>query len=80
MTGTVAVIPWLPEPELLIAGNVAPPILASDAALVRIKIAVEIFRQQTAIALFGQRRTNMQPREPRSPSCDNAPFSPPHPE
>ena len=28
----VAVIPWLPEPELLIAGSVAPPMRASDAA------------------------------------------------
>ncbi len=67
--------PRLPEPELLIAGSVAPPIRASDAALVRITMDEEIFRQQTALALFFQRRANMQPHLPLKPSCDNAQFS-----
>lgn len=67
--------PRLPEPELLIAGSVAPPIRASDAALVRITMDEEIFRQQTARALFFQRRTNMQPQLPLKPSCDNAQFN-----
>ena len=35
MTGMLTVIPWFPLPELLIAGNVHPAILASDAAAVR---------------------------------------------
>ncbi len=74
--GTVAVIPAAGEPELLIV-NVASSILASDAALVRIKIAVEIFspadRDRTVLASV---EPDMQPPEPRSPSRDNAPFSP----
>ena len=34
MTGMLTVIPWFPLPELLIAGNVHPAILASEAAAV----------------------------------------------
>ncbi len=34
MTGIVTVMPWLPLPELLMAGSVQPAILASDAAAV----------------------------------------------
>ena len=30
-TGLVAQMPWLPEPELLITGIIAPPIRASQA-------------------------------------------------
>ena len=33
--GMVAAIPWFPEPELVMAGSVAPPMRASDAELVR---------------------------------------------
>ena len=40
LIGTVAVMPWLPEPELLMAGRVAPPMRASEAAAVRIRMAV----------------------------------------
>ena len=33
-TGMVAVIPWLPEPELVMAGSGAPPMRASEAPAV----------------------------------------------
>ena len=38
-TGMVATIPWLPEPELLIAGSVAPPMRASEEAADRMTTA-----------------------------------------
>ncbi len=59
----------MPEPELLIAGNVAPLILAfRRRAGTDQNRRGEIFAVlASAIALLGQRRTDMQPPEPRSP-------------
>ncbi len=67
--------PRLPEPELLIAGSVAPPIRASDAALVRITMDERDLSPANRARTVFQRRTNMQPQLPLKPSCDNAQFN-----
>lgn len=45
-------IPWLPEPELVMAGRLAPPILASEAAAVRIKIFVKRLSSIKPVLMF----------------------------
>ena len=69
-------IPWLPEPELLIAGSVAPPIRASDAALVRITMDEErSFASKPRSHCFSSVAPICSPHLPLKPSCDNAQFS-----
>ncbi len=69
------VIPWLPEPELLIAGSVAPPIAHRMPRWYESQWMKRDLSPETARALFFQRRANMQPPLTAKPSCDNAQFS-----
>ncbi len=68
--------PRLPEPELLIAGSVAPPIRASDAALVRITMDEErSFASKPRAHCFSSVAPICSPQLPLKPSCDNAQFN-----
>ncbi len=76
ITGIVAVIPWLPDPELLIAGNAAPPIRASEAAEVRTIISVEISLASNPFShCFFNVLPICRPHEFLRPSRESSPFS-----
>ncbi len=67
--------PRLPEPELLIAGSVAPPYAHRMPRWYESQWMKRDLSPANRARTVFQRRTNMQPQLPLKPSCDNAQFN-----